>query len=214
MQIILGSQSPRRRELLASVAGADRLIVRPPIQSDEAGFAGLVSVAGIEQRLSEVVRSKHEDVTRQIRHSEFGNRPPCIICADTIVVATSSDNNCIVLEKPPAETWQPTVKDWFVRYYSDRPHDVWTCCRISGDDQVREFIVKTTVRLCKLDDWLIDWYLSTGEPVGKAGGYGLQGDAAMLVESVDGSLTNVIGLPMLEVTSVLREFGALNTETL
>ena len=69
--------------------------------------------------------------------------------------------------------------------------------------------VKTKVLFCTLDDWLIDWYVSTDESIGKAGGYGIQGRASMLVEAVNGSFTNVVGLPMMEVTQTLRDFGVL-----
>ena len=59
----------------------------------------------------------------------------------------------------------------------------------------------------KLNSEIIDWYVSTGESVGKAGGYGIQGQAATLIEKVDGSLTNVIGLPMLEVAEAIGQLG-------
>ena len=70
--------------------------------------------------------------------------------------------------------------------------------------------MKTAVTFSSIDDWWIDWYLSTQEPIGKAGGYGIQGDAASLVDSIRGSLTNVIGLPMFELTNLLRKFHVIS----
>ena len=208
MQIVLGSQSPRRRELLQTVVPNSQLQVIPPIDPDEPGFDGLTSDEEISSRLSQIVDGKSCDVQNQLaQNPEFSDF--CLICADTTVVASTPSGGRIVLGKPPVEDWKSTVKEWFQLYYNERPHEVWTCCRVVTSAQQRDIIVKTVVKMIPLDDWLIDWYLATDEPLGKAGGYAIQGRAALLIDHVDGSLTNVIGLPMAELTSVLREFQVM-----
>jgi septum formation protein len=206
MSVVLGSRSPRRCELLLSVLGDVDFQIIPPVSDDEAGFNGLRGAEQFETRLREIVAVKHADVSEQLPEPLT---PDVVICADTIVVAWSDDQKATVLGKPPVDLWQQTVWRWFREYYSGRYHEVWTCFRITMGDQFRESIVKTKVLFCTLDDWLIDWYVSTDESIGKAGGYGIQGRASMLVEAVNGSFTNVVGLPMMEVTQTLRDFGVL-----
>ena len=206
MSVVLGSRSPRRRELLPSVLGNVDFRIVPPASDDEPGFNGLHSAEQFETRLREIVALKHADVSAQLAASQSAD---VVICADTIVVAWSADKEAVVLGKTPVESWQQTVRHWFAEYYSGRHHEVWTCFRITMGDQFRESIVKTKVLFCTLDDWTIDWYISTDESVGKAGGYGIQGRASMLVLAVEGSFTNVVGLPMMEVTRTLRDFGVL-----
>jgi septum formation protein len=206
MSVVLGSRSPRRCELLQSVMGGVGFRVEPPLSDDEPGFDGLHTTEQFETRLREIVELKHADVSEQLSGTLTTD---VVICADTIVVARNADQESTVLRKPPVDSWRQTVRHWFAEYYSGRYHEVWTCFRITQGHQSRESIVKTKVLFCKLDDWIIDWYVSTDESVGKAGGYGIQGRAAVLVEAVEGSFTNVIGLPMMEVTRTLRDFGVL-----
>ena len=206
MSVVLGSRSPRRCELLLSVLGDVDFRVVPPASDNEPGFYGLISAEQFEAKLREIVDIKHADVCEQLSASQTTD---VVICADTIVVACGADQKSTVLGKPPVDSWQQTVRHWFAEYYSGRCHEVWTCFRMTHGQQFHESIVKTKVRFCTLDDWTIDWYVSTDESVGKAGGYGIQGRAAMLVEAVEGSFTNVIGLPLMEVTRALRDFGVL-----
>lgn len=208
-QIILGSQSPRRRELLQSVVSSDRVKVVSPKNEDEAGFADCRDHTQIEERLRQIVSVKLNDVRGQVSEMSEASQQPCIVCADTVVVAYEENGAPVVLGKPPAENWQPTVREWFLQYYLHKTHDVWTCCAID-DIRGSEFhIVKTQVTFTEVDDWWIAWYLATEEPVGKAGGYGIQGHAAALVDSVTGSLTNVIGLPVFELTNAFRRLGLI-----
>ena len=200
--VVLGSQSPRRLELLRHVVGRSALSVVPPLHSEELSFTDLTAVSDIEERLLEVVRNKRDDVAAQ-----GDSQSAVILCADTIVVVTDPNNTCRVLGKPPQDCWQATVRDWFLKYYSQQTHEVWTGFEVFGPDGRQSRIVKTAVTMQEIDSRTIDWYLSTSEPVGKAGGYGIQGHAAMFVSRVDGSLTNVIGLPVSEVAVALEHAG-------
>ena len=210
MRIVLGSQSPQRYDLLKSVVPENRFEVIPPVTDQEPGFKGLRSLPEIEDRLRLIVKLKFDDVSRQLRASDNDPTDCCVICADTVVVATSCDEAPVVLGKPPEKDWQQTVRAWFIDYYSHAPHQVWTCFRIGFGDRTQQETVKTELVLRGIDEEMIRWYLSTGEPVGKAGGYGVQGIAALFVDSMIGSLTNVVGLPMLEVATALRKFGVIS----
>jgi septum formation protein len=208
MKIILGSQSPQRFKLLKTVV--NNLTVLPPLSSDEPGFAGLHSISSIEERLQLVVEVKFADVLSQIEASDTPTDDCCILCADTVVVATTSGGQPIVLGKPPENEWQATVREWFTEYYAGTTHQVWSCFKLCFGQQCHQEIVKTELTLREIDAATLDWYISTGEPVGKAGGYGVQDVAAMFVESMHGSLTNVVGLPMFEVTAALRKLKVVS----
>ncbi|MCR9197629.1 MAG: Maf family protein [Planctomycetaceae bacterium] len=214
--VVLGSQSPRRRELMQSVIPSEQLIVLPPQNAAEAGFDDCDTEAQIEARIQEITGAKLDDVKAQVdTGAEVADGPAAftVVCADTIVVVrepgSDSERPARVLGKPPVSHWQPVVRDWFQRYYANGPHEVWTCFGVANGSRRQLQTVRTSVTLGAIDDWWIDWYLSTDEPVGKAGGYGIQGLAAHLVQSVEGSLTNVIGLPMMELVAVLREVSLL-----
>ncbi len=210
MKIILGSQSPQRFQLLNTVV--DNLTALPPLCSDEPGFTGLHTIAEIEHRLQQVVDLKFADVAGQVVAMDPSTDDCCILCADTVVVATGSDGQPIVLGKPPENGWRDVVRDWFTTYYAGTNHQVWTCVKISAGQNRYQEIVKTELKLRDIDSAMLEWYLSTGEPVGKAGGYGVQGVAAMFVESMQGSLTNVVGLPMFEVTTALSQLKVVSLQ--
>lgn len=206
MMLILGSQSPRRRELLEGLLPAGTLRILPPQDANEPGFDGLASAEEIERQLLHIVELKLQDVRDQLGPGAL--QECCILCADTIVVAQQG-NESVVLGKPPAGEWQPIVREWFRTFYSGTTHEVWSAVVLHGLRTTESLIVKTKVRMPVLDDAVIDWYLSTGEPVGKAGGYGIQGRAAVLIEGLKGSLSNVIGLPVLEVRELLTRVGVI-----
>ncbi len=96
-----------------------------------------------------------------------------------------------------------------LRRLSGRSHQVHTGVTVSvardGARRSSTILVTTEVSFVPLTDEMIDWYLTTGEADDKAGAYGIQGAAAAFVERVDGSVTNVIGLPLAETLSLLRD---------
>ncbi|MEZ6130843.1 MAG: Maf family protein [Planctomycetaceae bacterium] len=205
MRIVLGSQSPQRFQLLKTVVAEDRFEVLAPASDREPGFEHLHQTADIERRLEHVVDVKFQDVWSQIQTTSGDADQCCIICADTVVVATNADERAVVLGKPPSGDWKPVVAEWFRDYLIGRSHQVWTSVRIGLGDRSHRNTVKSEITLCDIDDEQLSWYLDTEEPLGKAGGYAVQGIAAMFVESIQGSLTNVVGLPMREVSLILRD---------
>ncbi len=213
-RVILGSRSPRRKELLGSVVGSDQLVIKPPLSPDEPGFADLRLETEIEHRLLDVVQLKHDDICRQISsealteaQSDSESSAPFLIVADTIVVSGMGNGQRMVLGQPEPHRWQDDVRDWLRYRLSDQTHEVWTGVRVSQLDQNVTCIVKSAVTFCELNNELIEWYISTRESLGKAGGYAIQGFAAAFVTQLRGSLTNVIGLPVLETRQALLDLG-------
>jgi septum formation protein len=208
LRFILGSRSPRRLELLEQIVPPDAIEVLPPHAVEEAGFEGLEAWPAIEERLLEIARHKSADVERQVRKWPE-DRLPVVITADTMIVAAAPTGRLVVLGQPPADaTWPETVRHWFRTYYAGRTHTAATGFRIVGPGgQIVERVVKSLVSFTPdVDRWL-EWYLATGEPRGKAGGYALQGAGSLFIERVEGSLSNVIGLPIREVFEAFQELG-------
>ena len=118
--------------------------------------------------------------------------------ADTLGVVDDE-----ILEKPRDFTDFARM----MRLMSGREHSVLTAICLSGNDQSFSSVVETRVRFRALDRGLIEGYWNTGEPQDKAGGYGIQGMGALLVESIHGSYSNVVGLPLETLAGFLQRAG-------
>lgn len=207
-RIILGSRSPRRRELLELLVASERIDVHPPLSSDELGFEGLTSWLEIAQRLQRIAREKNDDVLTQLssRSTETG----LLLTADTVIVASDADARLHVLGQPPAdESWRDAVRGWFHNLYAGRSHIAATAVcltdRLTG--RRLERIAQSHVWVRDDVEPLLDWYLTTEEPRGKAGGYALQGRGSVFVTRVEGSITNVVGLPLETLVEMLPQLG-------
>lgn len=210
--VVLGSRSPQRRELLESIVGSQALQIVPPLSSAEADFHDVRDDAGFERRLLEIVRDKYQDVSRQVATSELFSgvgktNAPFIVVADTIVIAKDDQQHKRVLGQPEPDKWQSEVRHWMRHWLAGRTHEVWTGVIVARENDVREFIVKSSVTFCDVSDAMIEWYVSTNESVGKAGGYAIQANAAAFVTQFTGSLTNIIGLPLMEVIDAMQALG-------
>jgi len=137
------------------------------------------------------------------------------IGGDAVVIAadTTVDVDGQILEKPTDDADARRM----LRLLSGRAHLVHTGVTVvgpggdgAGEDRRRTIVVETAVTVVEVGDTEIDWYLSTGEHVGKAGAYGIQGAAGTFVERIDGSVTNVIGLPLAEAVAMLRSATAID----
>ena len=95
-----------------------------------------------------------------------------------------------------------------LRALSGRRHRVHTGVTVAVQDRTSTILVTTAVEFAPIDDHTIDWYVDTGEPYDKAGGYAIQGGGGALVARVDGSVTNVVGLPLAETVHLLRGVAA------
>ncbi len=181
-KIILASQSPRRRYLLER-AGLRFAVI--PSRLDEAS----VTAASPDDYVRELAQAKAMDIARMHPKS-------WVIGADTVVVADGR-----ILGKP-ASTAQ--ARD-MLRRLSGRMHQVLTgfcICRLSGERLFTD-VVRTDVLFKALTDDEIEWYIQTGEPFDKAGAYAIQGIGTFLVKRINGSYTNVVGLPVCEVVEFL-----------
>ncbi|MGC1275945.1 MAG: Maf family protein [Planctomycetaceae bacterium] len=198
--IVLASRSPRRLELLASIVPRERIRVVPPASANEAGFELLHTLAAIEDRLRSIAAAKCDDVCSRSDREETS---PVIIAADTVIVVGDRDGEYVVLGQPPEPDWCETTRRWFLDQYAGKTHLALTCLCVALDGLQRETIVTTRVTFRTDVEQHLDWYLATGEPRGKAGGYAIQGAGSIFVDRIEGSLTNVIGLPLRELLGVL-----------
>ena len=207
--LVLGSRSPRRRELLALLVGAERVQVRPPRVPDEPSFEGIDTCDALTEHLRHIARQKNVDVAGQLQTEGTLPSAAGILTADTVIVAAGSDGAPIVLGQPPVcGDWQQTVREWFEQYYFGRMHEALSAvCLSTPDGRRAEVVVSTRVQFGAATAPWLDWYLASGEPIGKAGGYGLQGAGSLFVERIEGSPSNVIGLPLWETAQLLGELG-------
>lgn len=183
VRLVLASASPRRSELLASV-GLDFDVV--PADIDESVAPG-EAPAGYVARLS---REKAAAVAGRVGIDAL------VVAADTTV-----DIGGQILEKPADSADARRM----LRLLSGTTHLVHTGVTVASTTGPAETnVVETAVRFVEITDALVDWYVATGEPFGKAGAYAIQGAGAALVERVDGSVTNVIGLPLAETLHLIR----------
>jgi septum formation protein len=207
---ILASRSPRRLELLQLVIHRELITTRPPESADEAGFDDCQDIDAIKCRMLEIARHKAEQVRRRLNEEEslLHERPrTLIIAADTTVIVNDSVGQPVVLGQPPeTEEWREVVRTWFLEYYAGKTHRAATALHVvTPDGRTAERVVETQVTFkANLESWL-NWYLLTGEPRGKAGGYALQGAASVFIERVEGSLSNVIGLPLEAMLELFSE---------
>lgn len=123
-------------------------------------------------------------------------RPRLVIGADTIVVVDGE-----ILQKPA----DPDDARRMLHRLSGRSHDVLTGVALVYGAERRDAVEQTRVTLVVLDEETVEWYVATGEPSDKAGAYGVQGLAARFVSRIDGSYTNVVGLPVELVDRLLRD---------
>ncbi|MFT4557400.1 MAG: septum formation protein [Planctomycetaceae bacterium] len=217
LPIVIGSRSPRRLELLQMIAAPERLVVLPPRDADEPGFDGLKSMSEFETRCHEIVELKRQDVVDQLVSGAAPNGPCVVICADTTVIAEDVEGSLLALGQPNvADDWEDEVRGWFRDCLAGRTHTVLSAVSVTLVDKTgtagKTLNQSCETRVTMRDDvehWL-DWYISTGEPVGKAGGYAIQGAGSVMVTKVEGSYSNVVGLPIEDTVEMLRKVGALS----
>ncbi len=207
---LLASRSPRRLELLQMIVHPELIAVCPPISSEEAGFDDCRDLKAIRTRMLEIARHKANQVREQLNEDEVAlhERPrTLIIAADTTVIVHDAKGVPIVLGQPPvSDDWREVVRTWFLDYYAGQTHLAATAIHaITPDGRSAERVVETRVTFrSDVTPWL-NWYLLTGEPRGKAGGYALQGAGSVFIDRVEGSLSNVVGLPLEALLELFAE---------
>ena len=186
MNIILASQSPRRKELLERMGIRDFETISPNV--DESVFHGL-SPEELVRRLS---------AEKAAAMAGRAGEDAIVIAADTVVALEGA-----VLGKPADEL------DAFkmLSALSGVRHQVYTgvtVCR-GGEKQTAHEVTDVTFR--ELSEEEIEHYIATGEPMDKAGAYGIQGYGALLIQGISGDYYNVMGLPVCRLSGMLARFG-------
>jgi len=192
-RFILASKSPRRYELLKQV-GLDFDVIPSGIEEDY--------IKGESPR-------KHVLRLAEAKALDVGNQYPdrWVIAADTIVYVDHS-----VLGKPKDREEAKKM----LRRLSGREHRVLTGFSVHNLEEGKgdRETVQTAVKVKRLTQPEMDWYMKTGEPFDKAGGYAIQGIGSFMIESIKGSYTNVVGLPICELIQMLSRLEAITISEL
>ena len=200
-QIILASQSPRRKELLEQI-GLEFEIC--PVKGEE-----IITKTVPEEVVMELSKQKAEEVAAMV--SSFGEEHKdittpsdlLVIGADTVVAYDGK-----ILGKPVDEADAKRM----LSMLSGNTHSVFTGVTLvlidkSGRAGELVFYEKTNVKMHEMTEAEIDRYIATGEPMDKAGSYGIQGKCAIYIEKIDGDYNNVVGLPITRIYQELKKIG-------
>jgi septum formation protein len=184
MQILLASGSPRRKELFTWLGLSFEVLV-PDVDETVRGNEApeeYCSRLSIEKALS-----IHKDRANDL-----------VIAADTVVVIDG-----LILGKPVNEEEARA----HLRRLQGGMHEVYTSYTIAHETRSTTRVIRTRVYFRDMSEEEIAWYVSTGEPMDKAGSYALQGLGAIFVDRIEGSSTNVIGLPLSHLYHDLKDYG-------
>ena len=196
-KIILGSASPRRRELLSQIGVS--------FEVRTSGREEIYHSAIPEEIVRELALMKAENVAGDLTDEQ--NEAPkdtIVIGADTIVVLDGKILGKPVDEKDAAD---------MIGALQGRSHEVYTGVAIldydaQGEKNVSVHAVETKVYVNPMDEAEISAYIDTGEPMDKAGAYGIQGRFAAYIDRIEGDYYNVVGLPVSYVYQALKRIGA------
>ena len=180
MNLILASASPRRQELLKLF-----------------GIPFIIRVADIDETMDPQA-SAYDEVARLSREKAMAvsrENEDTVIAADTIVVCQGK-----ILGKP--HSYEEAVS--MLQLLSGRDHQVMTGCTVLKGDRAETFTEVTDIHFRELSDKEIRRYVASGEPMDKAGAYGIQGGAALFCEKMVGDYYNVMGLPVCRLGQVLK----------
>lgn len=183
IDIVLASGSPRRKELLQQIGLKFRVV--------KSGCDEIIRESEPDRIVMKLSSDKANDVAGKLR-----NNDALIIGADTVV---SCDG--VILGKPVDDADAKRM----LRMISGRTHSVFTGVTVIHGDKSISFAEETVVNVISMSDEEIDEYIHTGEPLDKAGAYGIQGRFAMYVSGISGDYNNVVGLPISRLMSTIKE---------
>jgi septum formation protein len=197
MRIYLASRSPRRRELLNQIGVAFDTVIfrageRADAETDETPIAGESAVDYVER----VARAKADHGARILGWRKLPPRP--VLSADTTLELAGE-----IIGKPLDATDAAAI----LRRLSGQTHRVLTGVAVNYAGQTEYVLSDSEVRFRHLDDEEIRRYVLSGEPMDKAGAYGIQGYAGLFVEYIAGSYTGIMGLPVCETGELLKGLG-------
>lgn len=186
-RIILASQSPRRRELLTQIGLKFEVI---PSTVEE-----VITSANPVEVVQELAQQKARDVA-EVAGREMAKDSLLVIGADTIVVYEGK-----ILGKP--EDKEDAVR--MLTMLQGKEHSVYTGVALLSGEQEIVFAEETRVKMCPMTPEEILWYVNTGEPMDKAGAYGIQGLCARFIRQIQGDYNNVVGLPVGRIYQELKK---------
>lgn len=186
--LYLASASPRRRELLSQLEVPFELVL-PEVEEQRQPSE---TAADYVQRLAR---------DKAIAGAAMAAEPLPVLAGDTIVVLDGD-----VLEKPTDKADGLAM----LRRLSGRSHQVMTAMALARQGNIEVVLVTTEVSFRPLSDTDIERYWASGEPIDKAGGYGIQGLGGRFVVRINGSYSAVVGLPLVETEALLRRGGVLS----
>ena len=199
--IYLASQSPRRRQLLEQLGVRHELLL-PNAAGDEAeDVEGLEAVRPGESPSAYVQRVTALKLDAAVaRHARRGLPPAPILCADTTVAL----GECIYGKPEDAQDAARMLAE-----LAGHEHQVLSAVALQAGARRLAALSVSRVRFAAMTGAQIAAYVASGEPMGKAGAYGIQGPVAQYVEHLDGSYTGIMGLPLFETARLLRDAGVL-----
>lgn len=197
VKVVLGSASPRRFELLRRLGCAPQVIVADIDETQRANESAHEFVLRMAEEKASAVAKHAADQREHSRGTSHHPEQTVVIAADTIVIAPAEEADPssvdLVLGKPTG----PNDAESMLRRLSGTTHRVMTAVAVTDLAGVTVSDIETSaVTFRAMSKEEIDWYISTDEWTDKAGGYAIQGKAAVFVQSLSGDPTNVIGLPL------------------
>lgn len=193
--IYLASQSPRRSQLLEQIGVAHRLLLPDP-QEDAEALEAAVRGESPTAYVQRVTALKLEAALARLKRR--GLPPAPVLCADTTVALGRR-----ILGKPADAAEAQSM----LTALSGRSHRVLTAVAVGAGRHRGAALSVSTVRFAALDAARIRAYVVSGEPLGKAGAYAVQGRAAAFIAHIAGSHSGIMGLPVFETAELLRRFG-------
>ncbi len=190
MNLYLASKSPRRKSILQDV-GYDFTIIDAPFNENSVDLS-----MEPDKGVLFIARGKAEAGFKELDASKAD--AAVVLAADTIVVC---DGKVMLKPKDSEEAIE------MLNILSGRAHEVYTAVAIRNKETESSFVVKTDVYFRNLSSEEIADYVSTGEPLDKAGAYGIQGRACLFVDKIDGDYFNVVGLPISKVAEELKVYA-------
>ncbi len=199
--VLLGSQSPRRRELLSQI-GITPMVVRLPADFDAESLETVHPGETPHDYVFRVAQNKRSKFLELIDQQRIITPSPAVLLtADTTVAI-----NDTILGKPQNKAEAAAM----LRALSGRRHDVFTAiAAIHLETRDRhEQVIRSEVEFATLPETWITRYVDSGEPMDKAGGYGIQGAAETMIPRIHGSMSAIMGLPLYETQTMLIKLGA------
>ena len=193
--VYLASQSPRRRQLLEQL-GVPYELLLPDASEDAEALEVVLPSESPKAYVQRVTLLKLTAALVRMKRRSLAVAP--VLCSDTTVAVGAT-----ILGKPN----DPKHAQQMLSALSGKTHRVLTAVAVGSVRKQRQTLSISSVRFAPMTNQQIKHYVDSGEPMGKAGAYAIQGRAAAHIEHISGSYSGIMGLPMFETAQILRDFG-------